>query len=108
MQDTGKVLQEVLNERLAQDRKWGQQNHPDGTSKSYRGAASVAREECDNSAQDGTIGWLHILREEFYEASAETDQAKLRNELIQVAAVAVAWVECIDRREKDHTNSEGK
>ena len=32
-------------------------------------------------------------------ALAEVEPAKLREELIQVAAVAVAWIEAIDRRE---------
>ena len=43
--------------------------------------------------------WADILREEYFEALAETDPARLRVELIQVAAVAVAWVEAIDRAE---------
>ena len=51
-------------------------------------------------AQIGQCTWLHILREEVFEAFAEDDPAKLRAELIQVAAVAVQWVEAIDRAEK--------
>jgi hypothetical protein len=43
------------------------------------------------------VTWAHILTEEFYEALAEADPEKLREELVQVAAVAVAWVECLDR-----------
>ncbi len=41
-----------------------------------------------------------VLGEEFGEvcrAVLEGDEANLREELIQVAAVAVAWVEAIDR-----------
>jgi malonyl CoA-acyl carrier protein transacylase len=44
------------------------------------------------------VTWEHILTEEHYEAMAEEDPTRLREELIQVAAVAVAWVEAIDRR----------
>ncbi len=36
--------------------------------------------------------------EEHHEAMAETDPEKLERELIQVAAVCVAQVECIRRR----------
>jgi hypothetical protein len=49
-------------------------------------------------AQEGTTTWKHILREEFLEAMAEEDPEQLREELVQVAAVAVAWIEAIDRR----------
>jgi hypothetical protein len=53
---------------------------------------------CQSAADGGYLDWLHILREEVAEAFAESDPAKLRAELVQVAAVAVNWVEAIDRR----------
>lgn len=93
------VLGEVLAERVTQDAKWGEQNHPDGT-----GSASDAlirdqlRKQCDHAAELGECTWKKILHEEVYEAFAEKDPQRLREELIQVAAVAVAWVEAIDRR----------
>ena len=40
------------------------------------------------------------LIEEVAEAVASTDVVVLREKLINVAAVAVAWVEAIDRRSK--------
>lgn len=77
------VLKEVLAERERQDRKWGQQNH------------DLAR-------------WGLILSEEvgeFSQAALEATvrgssvrAAQARTELIQVAAVAVAIVECMDRQ----------
>ena len=79
------VLSEVAKERWHQEDKWGQQDNPD-------------------------FEWVSILTEEVGEAAAEVNEAnfvsgknrgdfsKLRAELVQVAAVAVAWVECIDRR----------
>jgi NTP pyrophosphatase (non-canonical NTP hydrolase) len=72
---TNQVLIEVAGERMRQEVKWGQQDH-------------------------GAHGWLPILTEEFGEvgkAMCENDPVNLREELIQVAAVAAAWVECIDR-----------
>ena len=80
---TYRVLIEVEEERNNQDRKWGEQNH-----EHYR--------------------WCAILGEEVGEVSEAVLKAdpeegeggafiRIREELIQVAAVAVAWVESYDR-----------
>lgn len=74
------VLGEVADERARQDAKWGQQDHEVGI-------------------------WLGILGEEFGEVAKEIAESQarpldvehLREELVQTAAVAVAWVEAIDR-----------
>src|ERR1043165_159487 len=93
------VLDEVAAEGRAIDAKWGEQNHPDGTGYWPREfEVEAAREECKAAAKYGYLTWRHVLREEVAEAFAETDPAAIRAELIQVAAVAVAWVEAIDRR----------
>lgn len=94
------VLREVLTERARQDAKWGEQNHPDGTGYAYlRDRSDIARRECDSEFAAGNGSWRLILREEYREAlAAAPDSPELREELIQVAAVAVAWVEAIDRR----------
>ncbi len=81
-----KVLQEVQKERERQDAKWGEQNHEAGR-------------------------WLAILAEEFGELAKEVVEIEfcserepcqcalieMRAEAIQVAAVAVAMIECCDR-----------
>ena len=97
---TENVLLEVLAERRRQDARWGQQNHPDGTGRECdKFSAREARDACDRAFREGWPGtWAHILREEVAEALAESDPAALRAELVQVAAVAGAWVEAIDRR----------
>lgn len=107
------ALDEIAAERAAQDARWGEQNHPDGTGTNWvdqikpaygwsgpeaEHAAKLARFDCQRAARRGEETWLRILREEVAEAFAETDPAKLRAELIQVAAVACAWVEAIDRQ----------
>jgi hypothetical protein len=80
------VVEEVAGERRRQEQKWGEQNH-------------------------APAAYLAILAEEFGEASKEVVEAsfakteaaradrlaKLRVELVQTAAVAVAMVECLDR-----------
>lgn len=98
-QRRGRVLQCINGERLAQDEKWGEQNHPDGTGGStMKFLADIAREECEEAFSQGRGTWRDIPDEEVAEAYAEDDPAKLRVELIQVAAVATAWVEALDRR----------
>ena len=86
MKSTEKVLQEVYQERVAQEGKWGQQNHV-------------------------PTDYFVILAEEFGEAGKEVVEARftrlpskrldhlqnLREELKQTAAVAVAMIEALDR-----------
>lgn len=111
------VLVEVAAERERQDAKWGEQNHPNGTGDNQefiRPAEYVhpagehilatmgtfayrMKHRTDERAQRGTVTFADILLEEVFEALAEEDPAKLRTELIQVAAVAAQWVEAIDR-----------
>jgi chromosome segregation ATPase len=68
---------EIGAERKRQDEKWGQQNHEDPY-------------------------WLGILVEEVGELAKEIIEGNhalsRRRELVQVAAVAVAWIECMERR----------
>ena len=114
---TANVLQEVADERKRQDAKWGEQNHPNlsptaqGTSvygPAHRAAsimclplADAARDRVEHLARVGMLGYADIAVEELAEAieqAALGDDAKLRAELVQTAAVLVAWMECIDRR----------
>jgi hypothetical protein len=76
------VTTDVMLERAKQDVKWGEQNR-------------------------NPVEWMSILGEEYgeacqaandlYFATADISTADLRAELIQVAAVAVAAIENIDR-----------
>lgn len=81
-----KVLQDLIEERNFQDRKWG-----------------------ENRNHDCAV-WLMILGEEVGEANKAALEAKfgldceheykikeLRQELVQVAAVAVDFIEYLDR-----------
>ena len=81
---THDVLQEVSNERVRQDAKWGEQNH----------AIPL---------------WVMIAVEEMGEAAQAGLQGKYqeyRQELIQLAAVAVAAVEAFDRARKEKPEEE--
>ncbi len=81
------ILEAIKQERMLQDEKWGEQNHK-------------------------PIEWVAILTEEVGEVSKEAlenhfskyykDTNKLANyrkELIQVAAVAIAMIESLDRNQ---------
>lgn len=102
---TSDVLDEVHMERINQDDARGEQNLPDGTgpASQFMGVpVDKVRELMQNvvnlAEQAGQSSWLPVLLEEVFEAAAEADVPALRAELVQVAAVAVAWVEALDRR----------
>jgi hypothetical protein len=94
----GAILAEVGAERRRQLAKWGVQHRADGTSIALTHAATVARERCQQAEAAGGADWARVLSEEVSEAFCETDPARLRAELVQVAAVAAAWIEDIDSR----------
>jgi hypothetical protein len=100
------VLYEIAAERTEQYRKWGEQNHPSGTGprrlmpisdSSFSRMRDSARKHCQHRHDAGRGTWLDILMEEFFEYAAESDPAREREELIQLAACCVARVEHIDR-----------
>ena len=115
MRTTAHVLDAIERERDRQDAKWGVQNHPsmsctviptdpraarDASWRFGLPTASEARESCDDAKAVKDLCWPDILVEEVAESieeAARNDWPKLRAELIQVAAVCVAWIECMDR-----------
>lgn len=95
-----------IDERAVQDAKWGESNHPDVPAGvkipcAFFGipSADAARLFCETAFRAGTGSNAHILLEEVSEAiEAAHDPVHLRAELVQVAAVAMKWIEQIDRR----------
>lgn len=75
-----RVKDMIVAERSRQDKKWGQQNHPG-------------------------LRWLAILMEEVGEVAQELlenpCQLEAEEELVQVAAVAVAWLEDMERKQEE-------
>lgn len=101
MQRLSRVLAEVAGERARQDARWGVSNHPDGTGRfASKAAVEIARTSCKFAFSQGMGSWHHIMDEAVAKAFAQTAGGTLRARLIDVAAVAVAWVEDIDRRQK--------
>ncbi|WP_431980046.1 hypothetical protein [Streptomyces qinglanensis] len=73
--------------------------HPDGTSgHNYRPEADAARRACQRAEDRDAITWAHTLRLRFWTVMAETDTAKLRVALEDLAAVCTAWTTDIDSR----------
>ena len=104
-------LDEIREERQRQIAKFGDQHHvtemkSDRLWRILRAHDPLAmvRTEYEFEAKQNRLEWATILLEEFLEAIHETvtpvDKAALRMELIQVAAVCVAWCEDLDRGEK--------
>ena len=100
------IIDEILWERIRQDSKWGEQNHPMihldefSTADHYVTFAQGERRYCDARFKEGTGSWELILNEEVaeaYEQAALGNKEELRKELIQVAAVVVAMIESLDR-----------
>lgn len=94
-------LDEIASELDRQERKWGVQNHPDGTGLPiFKEKANSYKQDYEDAALEKRITWRHVLLEEVYEALAENDPKLIREELIQVAAVCIQWVLAIDRRSR--------
>lgn len=107
----GTFAEDIDAERRRQLDKFGDQKHPDLVGDKFiqveaRNMFSVLannyRDINDGTVDtedpdEGTLDWTGILLEEVYEALAESDPVKLREELIQCAAVIQAWVYDLDR-----------
>lgn len=92
-------MAEVDAERQRQMDKWGDQTHPNGTgARMQQDIARIARQACQYADAEGKVTWRHILEEEVAEAFAESDPVRLREELVQSAAVIAAWILDLDRR----------
>lgn len=106
---------EVLRERRRQDAKWGCQAHledyiggvngPQGPAHAQARAdwygvpaEDVAKAHCREASQAKTVTWFDVLLEEVCEALGAETIDDLRGEVVQVAAVALAWLEALDLR----------
>ena len=107
---TRAVLDRVLTERRAQEARYGEANELllDGTGYDTRWLLPLTKASAENIQQDlrsdyeafeqetGNPTWMHLVREEIAEAFQESDPDRLAEELIQVAALCVSWVERLD------------
>jgi hypothetical protein len=93
------ALRDVAGERGRQYARFGEQDLPRGADAVLRailrGQLGTCRKQI--AALHPNEPWDLVLLEETCEALLEDDPVKLRAELVQVAAVAVQWIEAIDR-----------
>jgi len=90
------MMAAVRKERQQQLERWGVQRHPHGTGSELAKVLQAQwKEICDANHEAGKDDWLTIAGEEFMEAASETDLRKLFDEVVQNAAVFVAWGEAI-------------
>lgn len=108
-----KIFIEIIDERVRQEEKWGEQNHPclDQTLLNREGGCTAlrmcdeyeipgehrAKQLCEDAFIHKKGTYAHIAIEEMSEVVSSFDIHKRREELIQLAAVCVAWIEKIDR-----------
>lgn len=98
---TSDILDDLIAETVRADEKFGRQyDLPDGTGMGLADLteANYRRRVTQMLANAGTVDWRAILHEEVAEAFAESEPDRLRAELLQVAAVALRWVDAIDER----------
>jgi hypothetical protein len=94
-----RIADDLVAEIARAQAKFGSQTSvPDGTTDAFAPECRNARAACQDAFAHGFGTWQMILEEEFWEACTESDPAKLRAELLQVAAVALRWVDAIDSR----------
>lgn len=85
------VLNEVLMERLKQEDKWGQQNH---MAPEY---LMILGEEVGEANKAALEMYFKARSPRPPNTEFEEDYSEYRKELVQVAAIAVAMIECLDR-----------
>lgn len=114
---TQDVLQEVAEERSRQVARYGS-NHDlaDGTgphtawllpldSSPAKDIEAVFRQDYEDYEDEvGSVTWTHLVREEVAESFQESDPDRLREELLQVAALCVSWIESLDHRNATTSN----
>lgn len=108
--DNWTELQSAEEEMGRQVDLWGEQNHPDiypmceGIRRlGFEFEADGWKAKNAERAGAGTLSWDGILLEEVYEALSAEDEDKMREELVQVAAVALTWAGAIRRRQNGGT-----
>lgn len=93
-----RVLSDIATERSKQDAKWGQQDHtpPDWMMILQEEVGEFARAHMEvlydagPASKEGEAPWR---------AEMDRKRRHIREELVQVAAVTVAMIECGDRNE---------
>lgn len=112
---TAVVLQSVRDERARQFARYGSNNDLEvGTGPNLHWLRPLVREpafaveaafreeyEAWEADHDGKPTWMHLIREEVAEAFKEAPGPRLREELIQVAALCVSLIETLEEASEE-------
>lgn len=112
-----KIIYDFLAERQKQNEKWGEQNHPsvdpvlterpggctpERMCEEYElPSESRAKSSCNIATKNGKLTFAHIIVEELCEAVSAPDDETRREELVQLGACVMQWIEAIDRRKNN-------
>lgn len=102
------AIEAALRERVRQLAKWGDQSHPcvpweiePARAWDERMVAEqmerAAKADCEREFKAGRGTWWHIANEELAEVLAAPPE-KRREELVQLTAVCLAWLEDLDNK----------
>lgn len=106
-----KISNEILEEVINQYNKWGIMNHPSiaNTLNPVNGPQissyyevpkeQRAKDLCEEAFASDNPSWGVIAVEELVESLTAFDPEHRREELIQLAAVCISWIDSIDRNE---------
>lgn len=101
------ILNEIKKERARQDDKWGIQNH---TPIEWIAILTEEVGEASKEAADHHFKYPYKNGQGEYQGVEDNDvvqhlrMSNYRKELVQVAAVAVSMIECLDRNNQTNTN----
>ena len=99
IEDTrAQILVDVLEERARQVNKFGIQRLEDGGLPQDERLMNDAKEIVRLAVKHGCLTWRMVLREEVFEAFDARNLDELREELVQVMATAMAWIEDVEER----------
>lgn len=104
------IFREIVIERVRQNVKFGEQNHP-LIGENIRNDADIentygivieenARFLCEDATNNGKLTWANIIIEELSEALCAKTKEEQRKELIETAACCIAAIESLDRNGK--------
>ena len=97
------ILNEIKQERFRQNAKFGEQNHNpvEWIAILTEEVGEASKEAVDHHFEYGLEDLKFSGRNVVVEATQNNRLRRYRKELIQIAAVAVQMIECLDRNETD-------
>lgn len=105
------IFSDIGAEMERQDSKWGAgRSHPSIPKGDEFGvlvelgiqSEKASKRMCKRAFDKGRGTWAHIAVEEMSEVVEARQDVDRRDELVQLAAVCIQWIECIDRNLEEY------